>query len=125
MTWEPGQRAVINRQHIVTIERVTPSGRAIVEKRTFECDGQERTNGSPYRRSKLEPLTSEISAEMELAERGKVATDAAYQALTDTDYWLQEIVSSWGRVPEAADVEKVERLVSAIREAMQTPNETR
>lgn len=117
MTWEPGQQAVIDRQRIVTIERVTPSGRAVFGTRTFDPDGRERSRGISA--GYLEPLTPEINAEMELVTRGGAAAGSAYQALTDADLWLRQNFSSWGRrVPEAADVEKAERLVSAIREAM-------
>lgn len=123
MTWHPGQQAVIGRQLIVTIERVTPSGRAIVGTQRFDRDGRELGTGDSYNRVRMEPLTPEISAEMELVTRGRAAAGSAYQALTDADLWLRQNFSSWGRrVPEAADVEKAERLVSAIREVMkETP----
>lgn len=120
--WHVGQRATINRQTIVTIERVTPAGRPIANGRTFNADGTERL-GDPFRRSRLEPLTPEIQAEMDLVKRGQKASHDAFAAVEAADKWLRQALGSWGRkVPEAADVEKVEKLAAAIRHLMEDEN---
>lgn len=118
--WKAGQTAVISRDTIVIIDRVTPSGRAIVGGRTFEADGLERVAGSPYRRAKLEHITPEIQAEMALVERGQKARRAAQKAVEDAGQWLYKIFSPYRHdVPEANDVDEAERLAKAIKDAME------
>lgn len=118
-TWHVGQQAVISRQTVVTVEKVTPSGRVTANGRTFDPTGKERTAGDPFRRAKLEPLTPEIQAEMDLVVRGRAASAAAYAAITAADKWLA--LSSLGRnVPDAADMDKAEALIAAIRSVMET-----
>jgi hypothetical protein len=118
--WQSGQRAVIDRQRNVTIDRVTPSGRAVVGKQTFDPGGYEiTTTGDRWRRPKLEALTPEIEAEMALVIRERLAWSAANMALLDADRWLRNAASVWAHpVPEAADVDTAERLTAAIRQAM-------
>jgi hypothetical protein len=117
MPWVAGQQAVINRQTVVTIERVTPSGRAVVGGRTYNADGTERSK-DPWRRSRLEPLTVEIQAEMELVARGREVARDAHGAVDDAVKWLRQSLS-WHRMPEVADVEKAEKLSRAIRQALE------
>lgn len=120
LNWQVGQQAVISRQTIVTIERVTPAGRVIAGGRTFDANGKERTGGDPYRRARLEPLTPEIQAGMDLVVRGQKAGAAADAAFTSADRWLRRALSTWDRrIPEAADVEKAERLIAAIQSVME------
>ena len=117
--WEPGQRATIDRRRVVTIERVTPSGRAVLEGHTFGRDGREIATGDYYRRAVLELLTPGIEAEMALVVRGALASRAAIKALEDADRWLRDSFGSFDRrMPKAADVDTAERLVAAIRKAM-------
>lgn len=111
--WTPGQKAVIGRRTIVTIDRVTPSGRVIVGDRTFNPDGIERGVRDFVR---LEPFTAEIEAEIDLVERGRKAA-AAIDNAEDAIRRMGRLASPWGnRTPDAADVEQAERLANAIQE---------
>jgi hypothetical protein len=122
MTWTPGQQAVINRQTVVTIDRVTPAGRAVANGRTFDVDGRERVAGDPYKRPKLEPLTPEIQAEMALVKHGRIASGALYSAIHNADCWQRKAFSTWGyRVPDIDDVDRAERLAAAILSNLPTP----
>lgn len=117
--WIAGQQAVISREIIVSIDRVTPAGRAIVNGRTFEVDGRERTSGDTYRRSKLEPLSDEIKEEMALRERASRVSRDGYPRIERAEKWFRQALGSWGgRIPERGDVEKAERLVAAIADVM-------
>lgn len=118
--WKVGQQAVIDRKTVVTIDRVSPSGRAVVGGRTFDVDGRERAGADRYSRSKLELLTPEIQAEMDLVARVRRAARDADDAIKVAAYWLSGTLSQWRRrVPTAADVERAERLAAAIREVME------
>lgn len=113
MAWTVGQKAVIGRVTIVTIDRVTATGRAIVGgRRSFNPDGSERT--SSWNRSKLEPMTPEIQAEMDLVTRGRDAANDVYTAITTAERWSRDTLRMRG-TPDVADVEKAERLTAAIR----------
>jgi len=118
-TWRPGQRAVINRQRVVVIDKVTPSGRATVGHMAFNPDGFRRGQ-SRYSADKLELLTPEIEAEMALVQRaGKVSRDAV-KAVEGADKWLRTTFSPWRHeVPDPADVARAETLAAAIRDAME------
>lgn len=118
--WKVGQRAVISRTRVVTIERVTPAGRVIADGRTFNADGSERSSGAPYNRPKLEPFTPEIQAEMDLVIRGRKAANEAIVAVEMAEKWLRRTFSSWGgrSVPDAEDVEKAEKLTAAIQQVL-------
>lgn len=119
--WQPGQRCVISRQTVVTIERVTPSGRAVAGDRTFGRDGIEICAGNPYGRPRLELLTPEIEAEIALSARGRKADWAASAALLAADKWLRSALSSRNiRIPDAADVDRAERLAEAIKKVMES-----
>lgn len=123
--WNVGQTAIINRQQIVTVERVTSSGRAVAGGRTFDVDGTERAGGDRFRRARLEPLTPEIQAEIDLVDRGRKASNKAAAAVSAAEKWLQQSFGSWGRrVPEAEDVEMAERLAAAIGSIMGIQPET-
>jgi hypothetical protein len=117
--WTKGQRAVINRREVVTIGRVTAFGRAIVGDRTFEKSGRQRTAGNPYRRAQLEPLTPEIEDEMALVIRGREAAHAVHAALDAAGRWLRGAFNLYrASVPDAADVERAERLLVALNKEM-------
>lgn len=119
--WSVGQIAVINRQTVVTIEKVTPSGRVVAGGRTFDAGGIERKAGRDWcNRARLEPLTPEIQAEMELLRRAVKSSRDADRVIREVDTWLRKRFSLFGRreIPDITDVEKAERLVAAIREVM-------
>lgn len=117
MTWTPGERAVIDRQRIVTIDRVTPSGRAVVGHQTFGADGRERT--SNYRPGLLELLTAEIEVEMGLRARALKADEAMYVALDRVRGWQRNILGGIRPNPASiADIQKAEALAAAIRSVM-------
>jgi hypothetical protein len=119
MTWTVGQRAVINRNTVVTVDRVTPTGRPVVGNRTFDVNGIERVKGNPWRRPILEPLTAEIEAEMDLARRADRASEAVHDALEVADRWVRDNLSAWNNTsPNVADVDRAERLAAAIRAVM-------
>ena len=117
-TWRAGQQAVIDRNTIVTIERITPTGRIVVGDRHFDSDGTERKAG--YRKSRIEPLTAEIQAEMALIERGYKARLAADKLIEKADKYVRTVLPTYSRrgVPEEADVVRVERIIAALAEAM-------
>ena len=116
--WTVGQRAVINRREIVTVERVTPGGKARAGGRLFDASGMEIAGG--LIRSRLEPLTPEVEAAMALGKRAQIATDAAWDAVNIAARFVRINLSTWGnRIPEAADVDKAERLAAAINAILQ------
>lgn len=119
--WIVGQKVMINRDRIVTIERVTPSGRAVIGNRIFEPDGRERgSDRSYYARDVLEALTPEIKSETERRRRGDHAFTNADKALDAASVWLRKTsFNPWHRVvPDPEDIEKAERLYTAIRQVI-------
>jgi hypothetical protein len=122
--WHPGQRAVIDRRQVVTIDRVTPSGRAVVGCRTFNEDGTERAAGDSIRRSRLELLTPEIEAKMALIERWDAAQAPAFRAADDAERFMRQTFQRWGRrTPKPEDLDRAERLTAAIRTVLDAPGE--
>ena len=112
--WTPGQRAVINRSKIVTIDRVTPSGMAVVGDVRFSADGHNRVLCK-----KLEPLTPEIEAEIELFKRARIVGKLAHNAIQHAESWLRDRYGPFAkRTPEAADIAKAERFAAAIKEIL-------
>lgn len=117
-TWRPGQRAVINRQRVVVIDKVTPSGRATVGHQTFNPDGMERS--TRLRRDRLEPLTPEIEAEMALVQRAREMRQPIQDIINKAEQWLLRALSTYdGRIPDPADVARAETLAAAIREVLE------
>jgi hypothetical protein len=112
--WHAGQRAIIDRRTIVTIDRVTPKGWAVVGERRFGADGR-KIGGL---RTLLEPLTPEIEAEIALATRGNEASRDALGQIEAANSWLRQRFSWNRRVTDAGDVEKAEHLAAAIRQVM-------
>lgn len=112
--WQVGQQAVINGEQTVTIERVTPAGRAIAAGRTFNVDGTERTSNH-WNSAILHPLTPALQAQIDLRQRTKAARSALNNAVVAADQWARKSFSSWNRYqPPIEDVEKAERLAAAI-----------
>jgi hypothetical protein len=120
--WKVGQRAVISRTTVVTIERVTPTGRVTAGGRKFGAGGWEAVKSGSWRvPPRLELLTPEIEAEMSLVVRGRAARLAAHAVLDDAYDWLRTVLDTWnGSVPDAEDVDKAERLAAAIQGVMGT-----
>ena len=116
--WQVGQRVVLNREKVVTIEKVTPSGCAKINEKVFEVNGQERT--SSYRRSKIEPLTAETEVGMALEKRCGDASLALERAVRGALAWSSgRFSNAWTRrEPCPADIEKAERIVAAIKREM-------
>jgi hypothetical protein len=119
--WQVGQSAVIDRRQIVTIERVTASGLAIVAGRKFSRDGKEITKSTIWDRSRLEPMTPDIESEIDLVRRGNDAKSEAYKAIVAADKWLRTALGfpNERRVPDAATVVTAERLAVALRQAVE------
>lgn len=118
--WKVGQQAVIDRNRVVTIDHVTPSGRAMVAGRIYDVEGVHRIKGSRYNRSRLELLTPEIQAEMDLVERVREASRAADAAIWAAGRWMgKTFITLDLRALTAADVDKAEKLAAAIREVME------
>lgn len=116
MAWEVGQKAVIDRRLIVTIEKVSATGRATANGMVFDIDGFRRGDRSRFSIAKLEALTPEIQAEMDLVARGIKVDNETASAIRAADNWLRQSFGGMGRrIPEIADVERAERLIAAIR----------
>ena len=116
MTWTAGQRAVINRETIVTIERVTPSGRAVVTGgRVFNANGNERVQLSSWELpSKLEPLTDKVEAQIAYKRERQETFCAVLNELDEAKAWAR----SYSIKATPANVEKAERLLAAIKGVM-------
>jgi hypothetical protein len=118
MAWHVGQQAVIDRCQVVTVDRVTPSGQVVVGRRKFNATGLER-GVSRSSMARLEPMTPEIRAEMDLVGRWLLASRAAFAETAKAESWMRQSFRSWGpHVPKLADVEKAEALAAAIRSVM-------
>jgi hypothetical protein len=119
-TWTIGQRCVINRDRIVTVERITPSGRVVADGRLFNADGTERRPTGRLRRDRLEPLTPEIEAEVALRERAQDAYTEADKEVARAVKWMDSLFG-WGRYKDrsADEVAKVETLAAAIRSVLE------
>ena len=118
--WYPGQTAVIDRSRIVTIERVTPKGYAIVEGRRFSPLDEKHV--SAYcGKEKLEPLTPEIQARMDQAKRAEIDYKKLYARIEEAEKWRRETFREvWGRrtAIALADLDRAERLIAAIWEVL-------
>lgn len=118
--WIAGERAVINRRHIVTIDRVTPSGRAMIDTSYFYPDGDHVTS-SQRPRSFLEKWTPEIQAEIDLNMKAAKVKDELTKAIDKAEHFVRNQFLRWnGRITaELRDIEKAERILSALRNAME------
>ena len=97
-------RELFDRRQIVTIDRVTPSGRAVVGDLTFNPDGFER-GAEPYHEKKLEPLTAAIEEEVALFDRARTAELKVWDA----------------RIERAGEVSPAGSLPGCLREAPCAP----
>ena len=117
--WTVGQKAVIGRETLVTVDRVTPSGRAVVGDRMFELNGSERKS-TGFSRARLYHLTPEVEAEMAVIRRGRLVAADGRNVIHNAENWFRSTFNSFREtVPDLADVEKAERLVAAIRHVME------
>ena len=117
--WTVGQQVSLNRNSVVTIDRVTPSGRAYIGERAFNPDGYERGGESKGvwggSASRIEALTPEMTEIVQLAERWVLVRAQAHDANTKLGRWVLDRCSSFKRgVPKEQTVNDVERVTDAI-----------
>lgn len=114
--WKAGQSAAIG-VSIVTIDRVTPKGRAIVGNRQFRADGMEIGGRKPI--VHLRPLTPEIQEEIETYEQAIAAQSRLYAATDRAQSWIRHHSSSFRRAPMTREeIATANRLAEAIETAL-------
>ena len=127
MSWQVGQKAVINRRNIVTVERVTKTGIIVADGRKFNVDGYERGEGRLWRDLyRIEILTAEIEAEikaeMALSERAQNAAHDVINATSDAQSWVRSYLPtsmfSSRKKPSIEQVEKAEKIAATIRQLL-------
>ena len=116
--WKAGDKAVIGHR-MVTIDKVTASGRAVVGDQTFNSDGSRR-GGDTYSSPRLRLLTPEVEAEIAFAHRAGKARQAALDASRQADQWVGSRFGVFSRGGEAplADIERAENLAAAIAKVL-------
>lgn len=114
--WFVGQEVIINRTlPILHVDKVTPTGRAVVDGRTFDASGFERAPNKIYGPGLLEPMTNEIGEEIAFRERASNVFSLIYKKLDKLEVWRKKAFSLWTKeIPSAANVERAERLAAAI-----------
>ena len=118
-TWTAGQRVVLGRDRIVTIDRVTPSGRAVIGDQTFRKDGcQIGEVPHWWLRSRIGPITPENQGRVEFLDRWRIAIDNLWDAL-DAAGKVRRECNDHRSVPDPVAVAKAERIAAAIRAAME------
>ena len=116
--WIVGQQVSLNRNSVVTIDRVTPSGWAFVGYRQYNSDGRERA-GNHWQHG-IEPLTPELVEQIALAGRYRKARTLMYHAARDLNAWATEYCFfNTERVPDLAEIEQIERVAAAAGGAVQ------
>ena len=119
--WQVGQRVVLNGRTVETVERVTPSGRAIVCGSTYGADGWRRGD-SDYTRNLIVPATDELLAKLALRNHAESVYAAARRAADRAERYARALLP-WGGLQLGAvtesDVEKAERLTAAINAILQ------
>ena len=113
--WQVGQQVSLGRARIAVVERVTSSGRAIVAGRTFNPDG--RLRGGSYSSERIERITPEILNEIRVRDVGIGVNNAVVRA----EKWVRNVFWFSRRGVTAADMATAERLIEAIREAIENP----
>jgi len=105
--WQVGERVALYDGHSFvafdTVERVTKSGRPVINDITFNPDGGQR-GGDTWSKLHIEPLTPDLEAEIEAMQRERQA-------------WIDWIDAYQSVKRGAFPVEKLEFLVSYIRQA--------
>ena len=102
----------------VTIDRVTPSGRAVIGDQTYRKDGRQSGAGSSWALSSIEPITPENQKRLELRGRWRIAMAGLENALDAAEKVRREC-SDHRSVPSPAVIAKAERIAAAIRAAME------
>ena len=109
--WQPGQQAVINRREVVTIDRVTKGGMAVVGAIYYRPNG--RQNGGDRT---LEPWTPELQAEADLAARSDNVKRRMHRAIDRSrgqyTAWFGSFFNP--RTAAAEEIAKAEELIAAI-----------
>lgn len=124
--WEKGQRVVLDRREIVTIDAVTPSGRAKIGNRSFHAADHRwggieiGGRGSRWNSSSIEELTSENQAEADLRDRATKASRALYTEVTKAERFMRTVSggSRYQNLSSVEEIEKAERLIAAIRDVL-------
>lgn len=116
--WEAGQKAAIGTE-IVTIERVTATGRAVVGGRTFRFDGSEISKRR-YHRAYLRPLTPDVAEEIELKKQTESVRERLYTAVTKVERWHRNNFPAYYKdiVATREQISAANRLAEAIENAM-------
>lgn len=118
--WEKGQRAVINRRDIVTIDRVTKGGRVVVGERQFVPGwraGAAREHGCVG--SIIEFLTPDIEAAMSQIVRIEATANKLHGAINAVRDWGRDKFWTYAlRPPSEADYAKAQALAEAINAIM-------
>ena len=116
--WTVGQQVALDRKRVVTIDRVTPSGRAFVGDRQYNSDGRERGAGNHWFRG-IEVLTPELVEQIALAGRYRKARTLMHYAARNLKAWATEHCSFYSeRVPDLAEIEQIERVAAAAVAAL-------
>ena len=97
--WTAGQQVALNRAHIVTIDRVTPSGRACIGERVFYPDGREREAESTrvwgVSGGTIEVLTPAIIARVQLGDRWEWVSNINVGQAGDVSVEYSDINGVW------------------------------
>lgn len=118
--WTAGQRVALNRERIVTIERVTPSGRFYVEGKMFRANGFAFGETSMWSgRDKVDVLTQELEARVAKVQRVNQAAGRLSAALHAADDWHTKYFGGQRRSDDPTTIERAEALTAAIKAAME------
>ena len=120
IAWQVGQIAIKDKQVLVKIDRVFPSGRFIVAGVTYDVEGWARGAISRWQpRSRIEPLTPETEAKLAISTRATSATRNVRVEIARVISWLNNKVSGFNKTVMTPDeVEITEQLVVAIQQIM-------
>lgn len=110
--WQVGQRVVVNRSRIATIDRVMAHGIAVVEREKYRPNGY---RVGPYRGwgdiPQILPLTPELEAKVVLYQRVSRSRSKAFAAIETAEKWIRTIDPSRASQEDAG---KIDCLISAI-----------
>lgn len=109
--WQVGQRVVIDRDSVATVEKVSPSGRATIGGRVYRPDGLQMGRGNRWRASRIEAATPELLALIALRRRHVGAHAALSRAISAAERFDQNNRPSTFRPrdPDSAAVKKAAR----------------
>lgn len=117
--WYVGERVALGRREFATVDRVTPTGRAVVNKKTYAPNGRSRSRNDYGDEWKIEHVTPEIEAATIASIRRDVAHREISRVLEAATVWMNAKFGNFRRLtPPASDIEKAERLAEAIKAAM-------